>query len=76
MGDRGLVEREECEDDRRGVNAVLTDAGQALLDELAPVHLQKVRDEFVDLLDDEDLEAIARVFHKVRSYQSGSVARI
>ena len=76
MGDRGLVDREECEDDRRGINAVLTNAGQALLDELAPVHLQKVRDEFVDLLDSEDLEAIARVFGKIRSYQSGSVARI
>ena len=71
MGERGLIERVECEDDRRGVNAVLTEAGQSLLDELAPIHLESVRNEFVDLLDADDLEAITHVFTKIRAHQSG-----
>ncbi|MGQ4272185.1 MarR family winged helix-turn-helix transcriptional regulator [Nocardiopsis changdeensis] len=39
----GLVGKEECTDDRRGLWAVLTDEGARLLAEVAPGHAARVR---------------------------------
>ncbi|MFD6097891.1 MarR family winged helix-turn-helix transcriptional regulator [Nocardiopsis flavescens] len=39
----GLVRKEECTDDRRGLWAVLTDEGSLLLDRVAPGHAARVR---------------------------------
>lgn len=39
----GLIRKEECADDRRGLWAVLTDPGARLLDEVAPGHAARVR---------------------------------
>jgi DNA-binding MarR family transcriptional regulator len=51
----GLVERRRCPSDRRGSNAVLTDAGLARLREAAPTHLRGVRAHFVDQLSERQL---------------------
>ena len=54
----GLVVREPCEDDRRGANAVLTDAGFGLLVAAAPMHVAGVREHLVDLLTHEQFAAL------------------
>lgn len=47
---RGLVERGRCESDRRGVWAMLTDAGNELLEATAPGHVDSVRARLLDHL--------------------------
>lgn len=61
----GLVERIACESDGRGVEAVLTDKGMAVLEEAAPTHVDGVRRLLVDLVDEEDFAAVGRVFNAV-----------
>ncbi|MET7463404.1 MarR family transcriptional regulator [Nonomuraea sp. NPDC005501] len=46
----GLVSREACESDARGLFAVLTDAGAARLAEATPTYLRGVRAQFLDVL--------------------------
>ncbi|SEQ04320.1 MarR family winged helix-turn-helix transcriptional regulator [Microlunatus flavus] len=65
MEKRGLIERTTCPVDRRGVWANLTDAGYRLLEEAAPSHVECVRRNFVDAIDDETLAAVGRAFHAV-----------
>lgn len=55
-----LIERVPCEDDRRGVIAVLTDEGRRLLVEAAPAHVESVREVFVDVVDPDDYDAVGR----------------
>ncbi|GAA4877581.1 MarR family winged helix-turn-helix transcriptional regulator [Serinicoccus chungangensis] len=52
---RGWVERERAPQDRRGVVLVLTEAGQAQLHKLAPVHVESVRSALLDHLTREEL---------------------
>jgi DNA-binding MarR family transcriptional regulator len=66
MVKRGLVRKQPCPEDGRGQEAVLTDEGMAALEAAAPLHLITVRDRFIDRLDPDELEVIARVFDKVR----------
>ena len=47
---RGWVERRPCLDDRRGVELVLTKAGRDALAEMAPVHVESVREHLIDQL--------------------------
>jgi DNA-binding MarR family transcriptional regulator len=61
----GLVRRESCEGDGRGVFAVLTEQGFAKLAAAAHDHVASVREYFVDIIDPEDLAAIGRAFRAV-----------
>ena len=61
----GLVRRESCEGDGRGVFAVLTEEGFAKLEAAAHDHVTSVREYFVDIIDPEDLVAIGRAFRAV-----------
>src|SRR3954468_67346 len=61
----GLVVRDACVSDGRGVEAVLTAEGRRALEEAAPTHVSGVRRLLVDLVDDEDFEAVGRVFDTV-----------
>ncbi len=65
MEEAGLVERVNSREDGRGVYARLTAAGKQELVELAPVHVQGVRDYLVDLVDPEDFAAFGRVMNAV-----------
>jgi DNA-binding MarR family transcriptional regulator len=65
METAGLVVRDSCLDDGRGVEAVLTAQGRRALEEAAPTHVAGVRRLLVDLVDDEDFEAVGRVFNAV-----------
>ncbi|MEU6083355.1 MarR family transcriptional regulator [Streptomyces sp. NPDC047108] len=57
----GLVTRETCPDDERGVVAALTDKGRALLERAAPSHVRVVREGLIDLLDRDQLTALAEI---------------
>jgi DNA-binding MarR family transcriptional regulator len=62
----GWVERRSSDVDRRVMLAGLTEAGRRRLAESAPTHVASVRARMIDLLDDDDLAAVARVFRKIR----------
>ena len=61
----GLVRREVCDSDGRGVFAVLTDLGFTRLQAAAPDHLQSVREHFVDLLDADERKVVGDVFERI-----------
>ncbi len=65
MERKGLINREACPDDRRGVIAVLTRRGFALLEEAAPTHVRSVRDAFVDRVEARDFAALGRAMRAV-----------
>jgi DNA-binding MarR family transcriptional regulator len=64
---KGLVQRVGSDLDRRVMLAVLTPDGLAELEAAAPTHVDSVRSRLVDLLDDDELEALDRIFTKVRA---------
>ena len=65
MEKAGLVERSHAVDDRRGIVCTMTDAGQAVLEQAAHVHVTGVRDYLVDRADPDDLEAVGRAMNAV-----------
>lgn len=63
----GLVARRSCATDRRGVLAVLTQAGRRRLDEAAPTHVDGVRRHFLSQLRGQDLGSLAECLSAVVS---------
>jgi DNA-binding MarR family transcriptional regulator len=63
-----LVERCDSPDDGRGVVAKLTERGALLLRNVAPTHVEGVRDHLVDLANDEDFQAMGRVMDAVSDH--------
>lgn len=61
----GLVHREECPSDARGVFAVLTEHGRRVLEEAAPTHVEGVRAHLVDQLSPAERAVVAEVFSRV-----------
>ena len=58
MHRRGLVRREECDEDRRGAYVLLTEAGREAITAAAPDHVETVRRLFIDALSPEQLRAL------------------
>ncbi|MBV9383379.1 MAG: MarR family transcriptional regulator [Streptosporangiaceae bacterium] len=50
MEAKGLVRRDACDGDKRGMFAVLTPRGMATLKRVAPPHVESVRRHFIDRL--------------------------
>lgn len=65
MENAGLVTRQACTSDGRGVEAVLTEEGWELIVRAAPDHVAGVLDAFVDLVPREDFLAMGRAFAAV-----------
>lgn len=65
MHKAGLVDRQECQADRRGFFAVLTDAGYDRLVEAAPKHVASVRRRIVDVLTPEEFAELGRLNQKL-----------
>jgi DNA-binding MarR family transcriptional regulator len=63
----GFVRRVPCENDARGANAVLTDAGLARLQQAWPTHLASARRHIFDHLDGLDLCTLARALNAMAS---------
>lgn len=72
MERRGLVAREECDDDARGAYVVLTDAGRQAIRRAAPDHVRTVRRLVFDALDDADLAALDVVIGKLLAAADGT----
>lgn len=60
-----LVRREVCDSDGRGIFAVLTDRGYALLRAAAPTHLRGVREHLIDRLTDDQRTALTAIFEDI-----------
>ena len=58
----GHVRRENCEDDRRGLWAVLTEEGTAALGRAAPGHATRVRSLMFDRLSPEQVDQLRGIF--------------
>jgi DNA-binding MarR family transcriptional regulator len=65
MESRGLVVREDCEGDKRGTFAVLTELGAEVIGQVAPHHVASVRRHFIDQLAVDGLGAITGAFEPV-----------
>ena len=62
---RGLVARETCPEDRRGTWAVLTPDGRAMIESVAPHHVEGVRRHLLDHVSTEELQVLRTVFTRV-----------
>lgn len=65
MEKKHLLTRVPCPQDRRGVIAILTDAGYELLVTAAPTHVESVREVLVDVVKPADFEALGRAMAAV-----------
>ncbi|MEV4227383.1 MarR family transcriptional regulator [Streptomyces bobili] len=67
----GLVRREDCEWDKRGSVAVLTDEGVAVLENAAPGHVDTVRTLLFDRLTPEQVGQLEQIFTQVAQGMQG-----
>ena len=68
MEKRGLISREECADDSRGADVVLSEAGAQAFRSGSVPHLQAVRELFLDALSPEQLTQLAGVAASLRAH--------
>jgi DNA-binding MarR family transcriptional regulator len=61
----GLLARDACTDDGRGTFAVLTDKGEALLDEARRTHLDGVRERFLQHFEADELGRLAGYWERL-----------
>ncbi|MFV8395178.1 MarR family winged helix-turn-helix transcriptional regulator [Corynebacterium hindlerae] len=71
MERRGLVVKQKCEDDARGVLVVLTKEGMSRLEAAAPGHVESVRRLVFDHLTDEDAVVLERFFGNLVATELG-----
>ena len=72
MEARGLVERQRCPSDRRGLFIALTPHGRSVQASAAPSHVAAVRRWFVDRLTSDQLAAMAAVADRVVGALAGA----
>jgi len=65
MAQRGLIERSNCNEDRRGAFIVLTDAGRRTVEAAAPRHVETVRRYLFDELTTEQVDALGAIARAV-----------
>jgi DNA-binding MarR family transcriptional regulator len=65
LEERGWVQREDCETDRRGQLAHLTDAGYQALSDAAPGHVAEVRARVIDRLTPEQVDQLGDIMQRV-----------
>ena len=65
MERRGLVRKQKCAGDARGVVVELTDEGQRRLEKAAPAHVESVRQLLFDHLTEEEARALKGFMEKV-----------
>jgi len=61
----GLIVRDNCASDGRGLYAVLTDEGEEMLGKARPTHLAGVRERFLKHFSEEELEQLASYWERV-----------
>ncbi|MFC7245940.1 MarR family winged helix-turn-helix transcriptional regulator [Catellatospora aurea] len=68
LEDAGWVRRVECDADRRGMHAELTEAGAAKLAAAAPGHVGAVREHMFDHLSQAEQEHIRAAYTRMRAH--------
>ncbi|MDP5109006.1 MAG: MarR family transcriptional regulator [Ilumatobacteraceae bacterium] len=68
MEERGMVAREQCENDARGFDVVLTKAGLKAIQAAAPKHLEAVRHCFIDLLSPAQMKTLTNISELVAEH--------
>jgi DNA-binding MarR family transcriptional regulator len=61
LEERGWILRRDCETDRRGQLAELTDSGRAALEQAAPGHVAEVRKHLIDRLSPDQVTQLADI---------------
>ena len=64
----GLVRRDTCPGDKRGLYAVLTGEGMATIERVAPHHVESVRRHFINLLTADQLSALREGYAMVNDH--------
>lgn len=65
MEGRGLVAKGTCAEDGRGTIVSLTDGGAAAIAKVAPMHVTKVRELFVDVVTEEEIRGLTDIFDRI-----------
>lgn len=73
MEQRGLVRREEVDDDARGSFVVLTPEGRRTIEEAAPKHVASVRRHMIDRLSAEQIRVLGEIGEIVLGPLEGGV---
>ncbi|MQS34602.1 MarR family winged helix-turn-helix transcriptional regulator [Streptomyces katsurahamanus] len=76
MESAGLVRRENCESDRRGLYAVLTEHGMETMRKVAPHHVASVRKHFIDLMTPEALADLRESLTPVADHLRGKRGKV
>ncbi len=71
MESAGLVLRQECPGDRRGLYAHLTDQGWDTMQKVAPDHVRSVRAHFIDRFTPEQIDAMYAALGPVADHLRG-----
>lgn len=74
LEERGWIQREDCETDRRGQLARLTDAGLIALQQAAPGHVAAVREYVVDRLSTAQIAQLGEICDVLLAGLSGPVS--
>jgi DNA-binding MarR family transcriptional regulator len=72
---RGLITRSPSPDDERSVIVSVTDAGRALVADVLPGHVERVRQLLFDSMSAEDLAALSAVLGRVRTHMRAAPPR-
>jgi DNA-binding MarR family transcriptional regulator len=65
MVERGLLERQACQEEPRGQFVALTEAGRTAIEKAAPLHVGHVRRWFIDHVSDDELAVLSEVSERV-----------
>lgn len=76
MENAGLVRRENCESDRRGLYAVLTEQGMETMQKVAPHHVASVHKHFIDMLTPEALADLRESLSPVAEHLRGRRGKV
>ncbi|GAB2750102.1 MarR family transcriptional regulator [Kitasatospora kifunensis] len=71
MESAGLVLRQECPGDRRGLYAHLTEQGWQTLRAVAPDHVRSVRAHFIDRFDNDQIDALYEALAPIAEHLRG-----
>lgn len=70
-----FVAREECEDDRRGLWAILTEKGSAALMDAKSGHERDINNWFFDLMNDDELTMLSNVMTRIEAKLTNNRSR-
>jgi DNA-binding MarR family transcriptional regulator len=75
MEAEGLVRREVCPFDGRGVYEVLTDKGRAVLAQASAIHLRGIENHFARHMSDDEARVLRSVFRRILESESPDEAQ-